>query len=54
MRAPRSCRRTARNPCVTNMGLTVAYQSQAPFAARVKTYSRNWERNVKALGVQAK
>ena len=39
---------------LTNMGLTVAYQPQAPFAARVKTYSQNWERNVKALGVQAK
>lgn len=39
---------------LTNMGLSVAYQPQAPFAARVKTYSQNWERNVRALGVQAK
>jgi tripartite-type tricarboxylate transporter receptor subunit TctC len=39
---------------LTQMGLTVAYQPQAAFAARVRTYSQNWERNVKALGYQAK
>jgi tripartite-type tricarboxylate transporter receptor subunit TctC len=39
---------------LTAMGLTVGYQPQAPFAARVKAYTQNWERIIKASGYVAK
>ncbi|WP_299766197.1 Bug family tripartite tricarboxylate transporter substrate binding protein [Ramlibacter sp.] len=32
------------------MGLTVGYQPQAQFTARVRTYTQNWERIIKASG----
>jgi len=39
---------------LTQMGLTVAYQPQAAFTQRVKTYSRNWEKIIKESGFQPK
>ena len=39
---------------LTAMGLTVAYQPQAPFAARVKGYTQSWDRIIKASGFVAK
>ena len=39
---------------LTSMGLTVAYQPQALFANRVKSYTQTWERIIKASGFQAK
>jgi tripartite-type tricarboxylate transporter receptor subunit TctC len=39
---------------LTGMGLTVAYQPQAQFAARVKGYTQAWEKIIKASGFQAK
>ncbi|MDE2605833.1 MAG: Bug family tripartite tricarboxylate transporter substrate binding protein [Burkholderiales bacterium] len=39
---------------LTAMGLTVAYQPQAAFAQRVKTYTQTWEKIIKASGFQPK
>jgi tripartite-type tricarboxylate transporter receptor subunit TctC len=39
---------------LTAMGLTVAYQPQAAFAARVKGYTQSWDRIIKASGFQPK
>jgi tripartite-type tricarboxylate transporter receptor subunit TctC len=39
---------------LTQMGLTVGYQPQAAFAARVKGYTQSWDRIIKASGFQAK
>ena len=39
---------------LTSMGLTVAYQPQALFANRVKSYTQTWEHIIKASGFQAK
>jgi tripartite-type tricarboxylate transporter receptor subunit TctC len=39
---------------LTAMGLAVAYQPQAAFTARVKGYTRSWERIIKASGFQPK
>jgi tripartite-type tricarboxylate transporter receptor subunit TctC len=39
---------------LANMGLTVAYQPQAPFAGRVKTYTQSWERIIRSSGFQPK
>jgi hypothetical protein len=36
------------------MGLTVAYQPQAAFANRVRGYTQNWERMIKASGFTPK
>jgi tripartite-type tricarboxylate transporter receptor subunit TctC len=39
---------------LTAMGLTVAYQPQAAFASRVKSYSQTWDKIIKASGFQPK
>lgn len=39
---------------LTAMGLTVAYQPQAAFAARVKGYTQSWDRIIKASGFTPK
>ncbi|MBC5766148.1 Bug family tripartite tricarboxylate transporter substrate binding protein [Ramlibacter albus] len=39
---------------LTNMGLAVGYQPQPQFAARVKGYTQNWEKIIKASGFVAK
>lgn len=39
---------------LTAMGLTVAYQPQAAFAARVKGYTQTWDRIIKASGFTPK
>ena len=39
---------------MVSWGLTVAYQPQAQFAARVKGYTRTWTNIIKASGFQAK
>jgi len=39
---------------LTTMGLTVAFQPQAQFAQRVKTYTQTWDRIIKASGFQPK
>jgi tripartite-type tricarboxylate transporter receptor subunit TctC len=39
---------------LTQMGLAVAYQPQASFARRVKTYGANWERIIQESGFQPK
>lgn len=39
---------------LTAMGLTVAYQPQAPFAQRVKSYTATWDRIIKASGFTPK
>jgi hypothetical protein len=36
------------------MGLTVAYQPQAQFTQRVKTYTQTWDRIIKASGFTPK
>jgi len=39
---------------LTAMGLTVAFQPQAQFAARVKNYTQTWERIIRTSGFQPK
>jgi tripartite-type tricarboxylate transporter receptor subunit TctC len=39
---------------LTAMGLTVAYQPQAQFASRVRSYTQGWERIIKASGYAPK
>lgn len=39
---------------LTGMGLTVAYQPQAPFANRVKGYTQTWAKIIKDSGFQPK
>ena len=39
---------------LTAMGLTVAYQPQAAFAARVKSYTQTWDKIIKASGFTPK
>jgi len=39
---------------LTQMGLTVGYQPQAPFANRVRTYTQTWDRIIKSSGFQPK
>jgi hypothetical protein len=36
------------------MGLAVGYQAQPQFASRVKAYTQNWDRIIKASGFVAK
>ncbi|MEJ8825170.1 Bug family tripartite tricarboxylate transporter substrate binding protein [Variovorax humicola] len=38
---------------LTNMGLTVGYESQGQFAGRVRTYTQAWERIIQASGFKA-
>jgi tripartite-type tricarboxylate transporter receptor subunit TctC len=39
---------------LTGMGLTVAYQPQAPFTSRVRGYTNSWDRIIKASGFTPK